>query len=124
MNQKIPTSGDVHLYSDPQSYYSTNPVLYADCEGLEGGETEPMGARAKLKEKSGSSRDIYDRRTGSFQKKMRKLHHSSQREITWATTAEKRSRQYAVKNLYPKFLYTFSDTVVFVLRNTRLVFTT
>ncbi|KAI9701837.1 MAG: hypothetical protein M1836_001181 [Candelina mexicana] len=119
VNQKVPTSGDVHLYSDPQSYYSTNPVLYADCEGLEGGESEPMGARAKLKEKAGSSRDMYDRRTGSFQKKLRKMHHSSQREITWATTAEKRSRQFAVTHLYPRLLYTFSDTVVFVLRNTK-----
>lgn len=60
-------------------------------------------------------------RTSSFQKKIRKKHHSSQREITWATTPEKRTREFAVTNLYPRLLYTFSDIVVFVLKNPRLM---
>src|ERR1700712_1172075 len=39
----VPTSEDVHLYSDPPTAYSQTPLLYADCEGLEGGEREPLG---------------------------------------------------------------------------------
>ncbi|KAI9767410.1 MAG: hypothetical protein M1835_007040 [Candelina submexicana] len=41
------------------------------------------------------------------------MHHSSQREITWATTAERKTRQFAVTHLYPRSLNTFSDTVDF-----------
>ncbi len=40
-NDKSPTSGDVHLYVDPETAYGPLPLLYADCEGLEGGETPP-----------------------------------------------------------------------------------
>ena len=118
INHSVPTSGDVHLYSDPRTYFTDFPILYADCEGLEGGEIEPMAAKAK--------RDInpvsdfgHTRRPGSFQKRLRKKYHSSRREITWATTPEKRSRQYSVTNLYPRLLYTFSDVCVFVLKNSR-----
>jgi hypothetical protein len=38
----VPTSGDVHLYSDPQTYLGRQPILYADSEGLNGGEKLPM----------------------------------------------------------------------------------
>ena len=44
-NDNVPTSGDVHLYSDPGTYHSTEPVLYADCEGLEGWENAPIAVR-------------------------------------------------------------------------------
>jgi hypothetical protein len=50
INDNIPTSGDVHLYSDPASYYSAMPMLYADCEGLDGGENVPRGARYRQRE--------------------------------------------------------------------------
>ena len=111
-----PTSGDVHLYSDPETSKSNNPILYADCEGLEGGEREPLGARLKRKEKPSKVGRI-----GSFEKKVQKVHHTSEREITWADTNAKRSREFAVTHLYPRLLYTFSDVVVFVLRNPRSV---
>ena len=42
VNHSVPTSGDVHLYSDPTTYNTNIPILYADCEGLSGGETEPV----------------------------------------------------------------------------------
>ncbi|EHK96973.1 hypothetical protein M7I_7298 [Glarea lozoyensis 74030] len=47
-HQDVPTSGDVHLYTDPETYLSETPIFYADCEGLAGGEREPKGARSKL----------------------------------------------------------------------------
>jgi hypothetical protein len=119
INDNIPTSGDVHLYSDPATYYSATPMLYADCEGLDGGENVPRGARYKVRDDAPpqAARASSSRNDPSFRKKIRKVAHSSQRDITWATTPETRKREYAVTQLYPRLLYTFSDVVVFVLRN-------
>ena len=118
VNHSVPTSGDVHLYVDPCTHFTDYPILYADCEGLEGGEQEPMALQARRVENS-SKHAQPGKRTPSFQKRLRKKHHSSQREITWATTDDKKTRQFVVKNLYPRLLYTFSDVVVFVLKNPR-----
>lgn len=41
-DDKSPTSGDVHLYADPDTAYCPQPLLYADCEGLNGGEKAPQ----------------------------------------------------------------------------------
>lgn len=112
----VPTSGDVHLYSDPKTRMSDNPIMYADCEGLEGGEREPLGARLKRRDKPSKIG-----RVDSFERKVENLHHTSEREILWADTNEKRSREFMVTHLYPRLLYTFSDVVVFVLNNPRSV---
>lgn len=112
----VPTSGDVHLYSDPQTCMSDNPMMYADCEGLKGGEREPLGARLKRKDKPSKVG-----RVDSFERRVQKIHHTSEREITWADTNAKKSREFTVTHLYPRLLYTFSDVVVFVLKNPRLV---
>ena len=112
----LPTSGDVHLYSDPQTSKSNNPILYADCEGLEGGERVPLGARLLKKDKGSRPGRI-----GSFEKKVQRAQHTSEREITWADTNAKRSREFTVTHLYPRLLYTFSDVIVFVLKNPRSV---
>ena len=114
----LPTSGDVHLYSDPQTSKSDNPILFADCEGLEGGERVPLGARFKRKDKASNFGRI-----GSFEKKVQRAQHTSEREITWADSNAKRSREFAVTQLYPRLLYTFSDVIVFVLKNPRSVIT-
>lgn len=119
INDNVPTSGDVHLYSDPASYYSSMPMLYADCEGLDGGENVPRGARYKQRDviavpaRSPTTR-LDPGRPGE---KTHKIAHSSQRDLSWATTPETRKREYAVTQLYPRLLYTFSDVVIFVLRN-------
>ncbi|TKA79397.1 hypothetical protein B0A49_02614 [Cryomyces minteri] len=41
VGQDVPTSDGVHLYLDPPTSSSETPILYADCEGLDGGEREP-----------------------------------------------------------------------------------
>lgn len=41
------------------------------------------------------------------------------RTIAWADNDMKRKREYTVTELYPRLLYTFSDAVVFVLRNAK-----
>ena len=112
----LPTSGDVHLYSDPQTSKSNNPILFADCEGLEGGERVPLGARFKRRDKASNIGRI-----GSFEKKVQRAQHTSEREITWADSNAKKSREFAVTQLYPRLLYTFSDVIVFVLKNPRSV---
>ena len=114
VGKDVPTSGDVHLYSDPQTVNSDNPILYADCEGLEAGEREPLGAWRVSKDKASRLGRI-----GSFRRNKRNINFASEREITWADSKVKRSREYAVTHLYPRLLYTFSDIVVFVLKNPR-----
>lgn len=104
----IATSEDVHLYMDPDSFESQAPLLFADCEGLEGGERDPIGA--KLKRKAAASLD----NTPAGRRKP-----TSERELVWADTPRKQSRNFAVAHLYPRLLYTFSDVIVFVLKNPR-----
>lgn len=41
-----PTSSDVHLYKDPETIDTDRPILFADCEGLSGGNNNPMSAIA------------------------------------------------------------------------------
>lgn len=76
-------------------------MLYADCEGLDGGENIPRASRSKPRERT------------------RKNGHSSKRALAWASTEETQKRGYAVARLYPRLLYIFSDVVVFVLRNSK-----
>ncbi|KAI9769094.1 MAG: hypothetical protein M1840_004445 [Geoglossum simile] len=102
-NESRPTSGDVHLYADPHSFGDQYPILYADSEGLEGGEMLPVSA-------TGSERTP---------RRDRRAHHGSTRRITWDVPNPRERRQYVVKNLYPRVFYTFSDVVVFVLDNPR-----
>ncbi|KAL1622899.1 hypothetical protein SLS56_008580 [Neofusicoccum ribis] len=112
----VPTSEDVHLYLEPQTAYSSTPVLFADCEGLTGGTREPMGALFKKKRSQAKSRA-----TGKDDHLAHKERPLSERKITWADNTLKRSREFAVTNLYPRLLYTFSDVVVFVLREARIM---
>lgn len=106
-NDDGPTSGDVHLYADPGTSNTNRPILYADCEGLQGGELLSGAAR------STRNRGMPSALRGIVGKSL-----ASSRHIKWVNSSETRQREYAVMELYPRLLYTFSD-VVFVLRNTR-----
>lgn len=114
-NDRVPTTGDVHLYAEPSSYQTQTPLLYADCEGLDGGETIPRGLRHRVKGKDDRSSSS----NSELKKKKKRGRHSSERSIVWAVNPETKKREYAVTELYPRLLYTFSDVVVFVLRNPR-----
>ncbi|KAE8453842.1 hypothetical protein EG329_007618 [Mollisiaceae sp. DMI_Dod_QoI] len=105
-----PTSGDVHLYPDPKSFNTNRPFLYADCEGIQGGDRLPKAAKAR-------------NRLAKFAHKAQKnavfrnVHYMSNRSLKWAKgDEEKKRREFAVTNLYPRLLYTFTDVVVFVLK--------
>jgi hypothetical protein len=106
----------VHLYFDPKSVGQNHPIVYADSEGLEAGEVEPTAIKERATETSGPGARI---RPNKLQRKIRKAHYGSERLINWATSAEKRSRRFTVTNVYPRILYTFSDVVVFVIKNGR-----
>lgn len=108
----LPTSEDVHLYMDPATADSNGPLLYADCEGLEGGEREPLGAMFKRKRRMNN-------RAAEMEAGITNTTITFERELMWASEPRARSREFAVTNLYPRLLYTFSDVIVFVLRNPR-----
>ncbi len=119
----VPVSANVHLYADPDSFLTDTPIFYADCEGLEGGERAPKAEAFKLQDRVLESST---QRRGSLETKVRrtlqKKGHRVSRSLSWATgDKEKSKREYAVTELYPRLLYTFSDVVVFVLRNSKYV---
>lgn len=99
VGDNVPTTGNVHLYADPGTSLTQKPMLYADCEGMAGGEKPPRGLTT---------------RHGQLKNMLR-------RKISWADIAKRQSREYAVGTLFPRILYTFSDVVVFTLREVRYV---
>lgn len=105
-NLDTPTSGDVHLFSNPSSWQTDRPILYADCEGLEGGNKTPVAVNAMHKVKN-----MFDDRVGH-----QRFRHS--KVIRWAT-GEKTTRAWMTKHFYPRILFTFSDVVVYVTKNFR-----
>lgn len=117
-NAETPTSGDVHLYADPHTHDTNRPLFYADCEGLHGGTLDPMGVKLKSRR---LVPPVNKNRTASFDKHVRRRHETAEREIVWANTPEKTTRKFFVENLYPRLLYTFSDVIVFVVRNARTI---
>jgi hypothetical protein len=102
-NVNTATSADVHLYPDPDTFYKPDPILYADCEGLDAGEEYPRAARRLSQSEN--------RRIGIAGGRIRYLN--------WANSEERKTRSFAVAQLYPRLLYTFSDVVIFVLRNVK-----
>ena len=104
-NESVPTSDGVSMYADPATNESSQPIMYIDCEGFEGGEKTPLGSQ--VRRHNPAPDDDANQTEDSVRV----------RSIKWATTEESRRREYAVTSLYPRILYTFSDCVVFVLRN-------
>jgi hypothetical protein len=97
-----PTSVDVHMYADPDTFGEAEPLLFADCEGLSGGERVPRGGRA-----------------GREGQRREPLAGGNMRTLWWADTPERSRRKTIVSVLYPRLLYTFSDAVIFVTPNRR-----
>jgi hypothetical protein len=108
----IATSADVHLYGDPATFYYREPILYADCEGLDAGEERPIADASEVPPQNQKSR----RREVTYRFLTTRV-----RKLEWAKSDLERTRQFAVRELYPRVMYTFSDVVVFVLRNARCV---
>ncbi len=111
----LPTSEDVHLYLDPRTVSTNRPILLADCEGLDGGDREPAGARLKTRFRKEDEQAA--RNDDSFFKRQRVAYEC---QLRWSMTGPKaQGRGLAVTHVYPRLLYAFSDVIVFVLRNHR-----
>lgn len=123
-NDFDPTSGDVHLYADPSSFFEERPVFYVDSEGLEGGEKNPIAMRWRDSRQNErptlGGRPPKSRARVKLSKKWRFSREVS-RSISWGDGPEHKKREFAVTHLYPRILYTFSDVIVFVLQNARYV---
>lgn len=100
------TSSNVHLYADPQTYLTQSPILYAECEDIDGDEipTEmeksPAGASASSEPLSHASQSL---ELGS--------HDIIWSKIPWKAGAW--NRKEITRILFPRILYIFSDVVVF-----------
>src|SRR5271156_3733710 len=94
-----PTSGEVNLFADPSTSNERRPYFYADCEGFSGGNDPPL---TSLGENDAQAAMTWARK----------------RDLSWPT-GQQCSRQWIVENLYPRILFTFSDTICFVTRNLR-----
>ena len=46
---KIPTSANIHLYANPETFYSNKPLLFTDYKGLNRGKEIPIAKRRKLR---------------------------------------------------------------------------
>jgi hypothetical protein len=80
------TSSDINLYADWKSADEDAPILFLDCEGLEG-STSPIALTGKTK-------------------------HTTNGDPNKSVSASVRRK--FVENAYPRFVYTFSTCVVFV----------
>ena len=56
---------------------------------------------------------------GYLRRYREKGHGCKRRKLGFAIDDESRKREYTVRELYPRLLYTFSHVVVFVLHNER-----
>ena len=109
IHDKLPTSGDIHLYADPGTYLTKRPLLFADCEGLSGGSKVPLAKQAKQAASS-----------GAVKSRVHNVFQSIQKPLQWAREDKnKQSREFAVTHFFPRLLYTFSDVVVFVMKDAK-----
>ncbi|KAL6861937.1 hypothetical protein J3F83DRAFT_746226 [Trichoderma novae-zelandiae] len=110
VGDNISTTGNVHLYADVQTYGSQQPILYADCEGLAGGENPPRGLVLWEGMESVKHPRTY------VKQNLRAL---TRLKLKWADVPPRSRREFAVTQLFPRILYTFSEVVVFVLQQAR-----
>ena len=75
VNDNIPVSADVHLYADPHTILTETPLLYADCKGLEGGESPPKNELNKMRVRALENDGLrkYEKRSRKNNKVSRKL---------------------------------------------------
>ncbi|KAK4071116.1 hypothetical protein Purlil1_13511 [Purpureocillium lilacinum] len=93
-----PTSSGVHLFADVSTAQTDRPFLYADCEGLFGGNSETAGETDDFIKESIDSL----KRAGKWL--IRPLSHGH----------KDFDREDFVRDVYPRILYAFSDILCYV----------
>lgn len=116
----VPTSADVHLYLSPETMATKQPILYADCEGFNGGEQNPVAVNATVPDSPVPAKNVSSK--CSRPTVVRKVSQGSKRFLKWASRdspsyEETSKRGYTVSEMYPRIFYAFSDVIVFVLDN-------
>jgi hypothetical protein len=110
----VPTSADVHLYRDAMldDTEAERPLLYADCEGFNGGSQSPTAHVY-----SPSSAANFSRLTEGLAeiKRWARMGFSYLQSGFKRPLAFDGQREHAVKKLFPKLLYNSSDVVVNVM---------
>ncbi|KAF7523041.1 hypothetical protein G7054_g11908 [Neopestalotiopsis clavispora] len=113
-SSSVPTSSGVHLYIDHKTQDSQHPILFADCEGFEGGERNPVAKEAvSIQQEHQPIAATCNKTLSRF---TRALRWAARRQADHEKTGK---RQYAVTEMYPRILHAFSDVIVFVLNNQR-----
>ncbi|RPA78867.1 FabD/lysophospholipase-like protein [Ascobolus immersus RN42] len=126
-NSDVPSSGDVHVYGDPRSRHSEIPILFADCEGIEGGNRDPVAEIAwrgvYKKFKDGATELLSDRLTHICTPVIQQYHDNppAERKITQRSGTVQWTRSLFVSQIYPRFLFPFSDTIVFIVKNAKTI---
>ncbi|PHH77916.1 hypothetical protein CDD80_7598 [Ophiocordyceps camponoti-rufipedis] len=101
------TSSNVHLYADPATFLKKHPILYADCEGMDGDEVPAELSKNGQHQASSDSAG-------------EKLIQFNPQKIDWQDATkdgETVSRRRITKTLFPRILYIFSDVVVYIVHN-------
>lgn len=141
----VPTSSNVHLYGDPNTLQTETPLLFADCEGLKGGNREPKTETAWKKLMKEGLEILHSQKgqggsSNTGRLRDRALNRTLRVALDFTALLDSRrilardislmdgknpvrthTRQYVVENIYPRLLYAFSDTIVFVTRNSKYV---
>jgi len=101
---ELPTSDDVHLYFDPSTTLSEAPILYADCEGLGGGEREPLAATFRR------TRNVpkTEGQSGDEEGSLFRARHYSKRVLHWAKSRNGKDKEFCgISILSPSPIYIF-----------------
>jgi hypothetical protein len=127
-----PTSGDVHLYRDPQPPQNDVgcPLFYADAEGFFAGETPPKGSKAgrkisaaqrftgnELGQRGADNDPSFTEASTHALLKSWSLINTWKLDLHFPESMQLSKRGSAVKELFPRLLYNFSDVVVYVVRS-------
>lgn len=121
-----PTSSGVHLYLDPDiasvRYHPSQekdvvPILFADCEGFRGGTNKPNAERS-VQGASSQSRNYSAASLVTMPSRSSSHHGRNIADELEITLPEIRNAGKAGAELYyARFLYAFSDVIVFVTNN-------
>ncbi|KAL9038723.1 MAG: hypothetical protein Q9214_005168, partial [Letrouitia sp. 1 TL-2023] len=135
------TSGDVHLYADPATVDKEVSLFYADCEGLHGAgvSVATRVAEGDIEDEQAFMRQIPQKTPSTSIASIRDEVEDHRKTVNYkldlqwcdVTTVpsqsgpieriviDNKTRQSIVTDLYPRFLYTFSDVVCFITNNSK-----
>lgn len=111
-------SADVHLYADPRTLQTPSPILFADCEGLDGSSGLLPVAENTWKTASSTVKGSVLGLGERYQPRFRKIQTQPNGEGGSTNKREILSnRRYVAESIYPQILYSVSDTIIYVAKD-------